>query len=91
MTSLKDILYKVTLNAVVGDTAVSINNIHFDSRNISKADAFVAIKGTVSDGHDFIKKAISNKFHKNIDLYNNYVINFTFCFRTFCKLLRLLL
>jgi len=56
--SLKDILYKVTLNAVVGDTAVSINNIVFDSRNISKADAFVAIIGTVSDGHDFIEKAI---------------------------------
>ena len=35
----------------------------------------------------FIKKAINNKFHKNIDLYNNYVINFAFCFRKFVNYL----
>ena len=38
-----------------------------------------------------IKKAFNNKFYKNIDLYNYYVINFAFCFRKFCKLFRLLL
>jgi len=59
MMSLKDILYKVTLNAVVGDTAVSIGDIDFDSRNISKGDVFVAISGAVSDGHDFIEMAIN--------------------------------
>ena len=59
MISLKDILYKVTLNVVIGDTSVSINNIDFDSRNIAKKDVFVAIKGTISDGHNFIQKAIS--------------------------------
>lgn len=58
MMTLKDILYKVTLNAVVGQTSVSIKNIDFDSRNISNNDVFVAIKGTVSNGHDFIDKAI---------------------------------
>ena len=58
MMTLKDILYKVTLNAVVGQTSVSIKNIDFDSRNISKNDAFVAIKGTISNGHNFIDKAI---------------------------------
>ncbi len=58
MMILKDILYKVTLNAVVGSTGVSINNIHFDSRNIKKADLFVAIKGNVVDGHKFIDVAI---------------------------------
>ncbi len=60
MMILKDILYKVTLNAVVGSTGVSINNIHFDSRNIKKADLFVAIKGNVVDGHKFIDVAIKN-------------------------------
>jgi len=58
MMTLKDILYKVTLNAVVGQTSVSIKNIDFDSRNISTNDAFVAINGTISNGHDFIDKAI---------------------------------
>ena len=58
MRALKDILYKVTINAVVGSTVVDINAIHFDSRNVSKNDAFVAIKGNLVDGHQFIDKAI---------------------------------
>lgn len=58
MIELKNILYKVTLDAVVGNTSVSINNIQFDSRKVSKKDVFVAIKGTVVDGHDFIEQVI---------------------------------
>jgi len=54
---LKDILYKVTLEKVVGNTSVAIHNIEFDSRKVSLNDVFVAIKGTVSDGHQFIEKA----------------------------------
>lgn len=57
MILLKDILYKVTLEKVVGNTAVAISNLHFDSRTVSLNDVFIAIKGTVSDGHDYIKKA----------------------------------
>lgn len=57
MIQLKDILYKVTINKVVGNTSVAINKLEFDSRSISLNDVFVAIKGTVSDGHEFIKKA----------------------------------
>lgn len=34
--------------------------IHFDSRKIEQGDTFVAIVGTISDGHDYIEKAISN-------------------------------
>jgi len=58
MTELKDILYKVTINAVVGSTSVQVNAVDFDSRNVSKGDVFVAIKGTLSDGHQFIDSAI---------------------------------
>lgn len=56
---LKDILYKVAIEAVNGSTDIEVNKIEFDSRKIVSDDAFVAIKGTVSDGHDFIEKAIS--------------------------------
>ncbi|WP_136668526.1 UDP-N-acetylmuramoyl-L-alanyl-D-glutamate--2,6-diaminopimelate ligase [Flavobacterium sp. H122] len=56
---LKEILYKVAIDAVHGSTDVEVNNIHFDSRKIENNDVFVAIKGTVSDGHAFIDKAIS--------------------------------
>ncbi len=37
---------------------VAINKIEFDSRKIEENDVFVAIRGSVSDGHDFIQKAI---------------------------------
>ncbi|WP_460217889.1 UDP-N-acetylmuramoyl-L-alanyl-D-glutamate--2,6-diaminopimelate ligase [Psychroserpens sp. MEBiC05023] len=60
MTQLKDILYKVTINAVVGNTSAEVNALHFDSRQVSNGDVFVAIKGTVVDGHEFIEKAITN-------------------------------
>lgn len=45
------------MKAVAGDTGVTVNEMHFDSRKVKLNDVFVAIRGTVSDGHDFIKKA----------------------------------
>jgi len=56
--ALKDILYKVAIDAVVGDTQVKINSIQFDSRKASQDDVFVAIRGTLADGHNFITKAV---------------------------------
>jgi UDP-N-acetylmuramoyl-L-alanyl-D-glutamate--2,6-diaminopimelate ligase len=56
---LKEILYKVAIEVVHGSTDVEVNNIHFDSRKIESNDAFVAIRGSVSNGHEFIDKAIS--------------------------------
>ena len=60
MILIRDILYKVTLEKVVGNTAVAIREIHFDSRKVGLDDMFVATIGTLSDGHDFIKKAVNN-------------------------------
>lgn len=57
MKLLKDILYRVTINRVIGSTSVAINNIEFDSRKIEFNDVFVAIKGVLSDGHNYIEKA----------------------------------
>lgn len=59
MKVLKDILYKVGIEAVKGATDVVIQKIEFDSRKIELNDIFVAIRGVVSDGHDFIEKALS--------------------------------
>lgn len=59
MTELKNILYKVNLDKVVGSTSIAIQAIQFDSRKIETNDVFVAIKGTVTDGHEHIEKAIS--------------------------------
>ncbi|SHJ23626.1 UDP-N-acetylmuramoylalanyl-D-glutamate--2,6-diaminopimelate ligase [Arenibacter nanhaiticus] len=59
MKTLKDILYGVGISAVSGSTAVMVNNICFDSRAIGMDDVFVAIKGTLTDGHQFIDIAIA--------------------------------
>ncbi|WP_047419174.1 UDP-N-acetylmuramoyl-L-alanyl-D-glutamate--2,6-diaminopimelate ligase [Cellulophaga sp. Hel_I_12] len=58
MKSLKDILYGVSLTAVSGSTSVMVNKICFDSRLVELDDVFVAIRGTVTDGHEYIEKAI---------------------------------
>jgi len=55
---LKDILYKVTIEKVIGSTSISVNQIEFDSRKVKKEDVFVAIVGVVSNGHNYISKAI---------------------------------
>jgi len=56
--TLKDILYRVSLEKVVGNTALAFRELQFDSRKVGLDDVFVAIKGIQSDGHQFIKKAI---------------------------------
>lgn len=58
MKILKDILYRVPMEAVAGNTAVSINTIQFDSRKVEFNDVYVAVKGTLTDGHKFIQAAV---------------------------------
>jgi len=51
-------MYKVAIEAVKGSTDIAINKMEFDSRIVGANDVFVAIRGTISDGHDYIEKAI---------------------------------
>jgi len=60
MKSLKDILYGVGLTAVSGTTSKMVNTVCFDSRLVGKDDVFVAIRGTVTDGHRYIEQAIAS-------------------------------
>jgi len=55
---VKDILYKVSINAIYGNTEGMVNAIVFDSREVKQDSLFVAQKGLVFDGHQFIGKAI---------------------------------
>ncbi|MSP85163.1 MAG: UDP-N-acetylmuramoyl-L-alanyl-D-glutamate--2,6-diaminopimelate ligase [Flavobacteriaceae bacterium] len=57
--NLKEILWKVAIEAVNGSTDIAIEKMEFDSRKISENDIFIAIRGTISDGHDFIETAIN--------------------------------
>ena len=58
MIFLREIVYKVSIEAVKGSTDITVNTVDFDSRKIGANDLFVAIRGTQSNGHDFIEKAI---------------------------------
>jgi len=59
MAVLKDILYKVSLVSVSGDTQKEVALITMDSRSVSADSLFVAIKGTQVDGHNYIDQAIA--------------------------------
>lgn len=59
MILLRDILYKASIQAVKGPTDIAVAKIEFDSRLVGQGDVFVAIRGTQTDGHDYIEKAIS--------------------------------
>ncbi len=57
MISIKDILYRVHTEEIQGDVNTMVNQVCLDSRKVSKGTLFVAIKGSQSDGHNFIAKA----------------------------------
>jgi UDP-N-acetylmuramoyl-L-alanyl-D-glutamate--2,6-diaminopimelate ligase len=55
---LNELLYKVNITAVSGSTDISILNLQTDSRKVEIGTCFIALKGSVTDGHDFIDAAI---------------------------------
>lgn len=51
-------LKKIAVVEAVGNTTVDITGIQIDSRLVGKGQLFVAVKGTQTDGHRYIAKAI---------------------------------
>ncbi len=49
-------------------------NIKTNSKNVTKGDTFIAIKGNIYDGHDFIEEAINNGASNVICEYGEYSI-----------------
>jgi len=60
MRSVRDLTGKAGIVSVKGDTGTIISDISFDSRKVGPGTLFVAVRGTKSDGHDFIPAAVSS-------------------------------
>ncbi len=58
MSLLKDILYGVAIEQVMGTTHLEINTLHFDSREVNANSLFIAIDGTQTNGHQYITATI---------------------------------
>jgi UDP-N-acetylmuramoyl-L-alanyl-D-glutamate--2,6-diaminopimelate ligase len=58
MKVLQELLYRVPLLEVVGELTQPVRALQFDSRAVQQGDLFLALRGTQSDGHDFIEKAL---------------------------------
>jgi len=56
---LQDLLYGISITDLAGTTSRNFNAITFDSRKVLEGDVFFSIKGTLSDGHQFIPVAIN--------------------------------
>lgn len=55
---LDELLNRIPVSEIIGDKNQEISEMTFDSRQAVEQGLYVAIKGTVSDGHDFINSAI---------------------------------
>ena len=55
---LKELLFGVSIDAVLGSTSVSIEGVTSDSRALGTNSLFVAISGEYHDGHDHISDAV---------------------------------
>ena len=60
MKKVKDILYKISVETIIGSTEVNVEHITYDSRNVLKNSLFIALVGADFDGHFFIDDAIKN-------------------------------
>lgn len=55
---LKELLKNAGKYEIYGNDGIEISDIEIDSRKIKKDNAFIAIRGTQADGHNYIEKAI---------------------------------
>lgn len=55
---LQELLYKVSLISLNGSTSVNISDVQTDSRLVTNGTCFIALRGTITDGHQFISQAI---------------------------------
>ena len=56
----QDLLYRVSLQSVQGNLNTEVTALYTDSRKVTPGSAFIALRGTQVDGHDYIEQALKN-------------------------------
>lgn len=56
--NLEEVLHRIPVLEIIGNKDREISELIFDSRKAVEHSLYVAIKGTISDGHDFINSSI---------------------------------
>lgn len=59
MKTLQEILYKAGILEIQGDTSLKISKVVSDSRQVENGCLFVAVRGSQTDGHQFMMQAVA--------------------------------
>ncbi|HRN93540.1 MAG TPA: UDP-N-acetylmuramoyl-L-alanyl-D-glutamate--2,6-diaminopimelate ligase [Chitinophagales bacterium] len=59
MKDLKTLLVNVKVKQLCGSSDAVVNALQLDSRKVKTGDCFVAVSGTLVDGHNFIEQCVS--------------------------------
>ena len=57
---LSEIIKNIKTISVVGNADVDIKDVQIDSRQVASGTLFIAVRGTVTDGHKFIPGAVES-------------------------------
>ena len=58
MKTLSSLLLSTAVDSFITEADPTIKALQYDSRRVEAGDCFFAIRGTQSDGHDYIASAI---------------------------------
>ena len=58
--TLERLIRKIKYKTLLGATDIEVTGIAYDSRKVSPGYVFVCMTGAVTDGHDYIEKAVEN-------------------------------
>lgn len=56
--TIAELVNRIPVTTIHGDNSRAVTELVFDSRKVTENSLYIAIKGTVSDGHSFIASAV---------------------------------
>ena len=71
--TIKQLIEETKPLKVVGNDNIEVTGIEIDSRRIGPGNAFIAMKGTQVDGHQFIPKALEQGRKRVLPSFNTKV------------------